>query len=202
MLCDWESNHNSAKFLILLFFFRSPRSSALIHIERVFPDYFSIFTHAKFCFRHTTNIFRKESNSILPPFKKRQFYVWYICVTCFTLKLVNRKKTCSFFQENIFLEIVRWYINFYVHHLWEISVIAIKLWFLFLFFCFSSKRHQPMPWSLYTFKYTIRVLNARETFEEKHRLHRALLSLNISKSIYLLLLCIKCATRAIIMQYQ
>jgi len=71
-----------------------------------------------------------------------------------------------------------------------------------IFFFFSSKRHQPMPWSLYTFKYTIRVLNARETFEEKHRLHRALLSLNISKSIYLLLLCIKCATHAIIMQYQ
>lgn len=59
--------------LSFFFFFRSPRSSALIHIERVFPDYFSIFKHAKFCFRHTTNIFRKESNSIPPRLKRDNF---------------------------------------------------------------------------------------------------------------------------------
>lgn len=86
--------------------------------------------------------------------------------------------------------------------------LSLKVSVLFVVKCdfflhFSSKRHQPMLWSLYTFKYT----SACETFGKKKKKKiidctGQILSLNISKSIYLLLLCIKCATHAIIMQYQ
>lgn len=52
--CDWESNHNSVKFLFFSFSF----SAFDPHREcfRLFLDLYIL----KFCFRHTINIIRKE----------------------------------------------------------------------------------------------------------------------------------------------
>lgn len=112
---------------------------------------------------------REQYNS---QFKRDNFmydtYIYFISHTL--LSTHKKKKICSFHQKNkiSFLEIVRWYINFDVHYLWKYSRTKCDS-----FFHFSSKRHQPMPWSLYIFKIHKRVLHARETFEEKHWFHRA-----------------------------
>lgn len=80
-----EINHNSAKFLFFSFFFVvSPRSPALIHIERVFPI---ISPYSKFC-QYDKRYSKREQ--FIPPVKRDNILrTIYIYVTYFTRKQKN-----------------------------------------------------------------------------------------------------------------
>lgn len=105
-------------------------------------------------------------------FKRVNFYVWYMYVTYFILSNL-KKKTCflpSLLEKYLFRN--RSLIYKFLRPLsLKVSVLFVVKCDFFLHF--SSKRHQPMLWSLYTFKYT----SACETFGKKkkknHWLHRA-----------------------------
>lgn len=102
----------SFSFFLVLLVFR------LWFVSRVFPI-IPRSLHIEILFSPFAKCYSKRESNSISSLKESILRMIYVCYIFYFQTWKRKHVSCPPSQKNIFLEIVRWYINFYVHYLWK-----------------------------------------------------------------------------------